>query len=91
VKALADRPQSALPACTEDEAISRMLLDELSRQPWWNGCWETLYVAEGIVIFKGVVEDGSARAAARVAAENVPGVKGILDDRVLASEVREMV
>jgi CBS domain-containing protein len=91
VKALAAGPQPALPACTGDEAISRMLLDELSRQPWWNACWETLYVAEGIVIFKGVVEDETARAAARVAAENVPGVKGILDDRVLASEMREMV
>jgi CBS domain-containing protein len=91
VNALADQAAAPSAACIDDEVISRMLLDELSRQPWWNACWETMYVAAGIVIFKGVVENEAARAAARVAAENVPGVKGILDDRMLASKVREML
>jgi CBS domain-containing protein len=91
VRALAGRPQAPAPADVDDEAISRMLLHELAGQPWWNACWETLYVVGGIVIYKGVVADEAARAASRVAAENIPGVKGILDDRMLASGIREMV
>jgi CBS domain-containing protein len=91
VNALADQPQVPAPACTDDEAISRMLFDELSGQPWWNARWSTLDVVGGVVIFKGVVDDEAARAASRVAAENISGVKGILDNRVLAAEVREMV
>lgn len=92
VKALAEQPSPAqAPAETDDEAIRHMLAEELSRQDWWNGGWENLYVIDGVVIFKGVVEKEAYRAAARVAAENVPGVRGIVDDRVLGAEIVEMV
>jgi CBS domain-containing protein len=92
VKALADQPPNELPPTkADDEAIRRMLVDELSRQDWWNSGWENLYVVSGVVIFKGVVENDAHRAAARVAAENIPGVRGVVDDRVTSTEAVEMV
>lgn len=92
VKALAEQPAPAAPSeAANDEAIRRLLVDELSGQPWWNGCWENLYVVAGVVIFKGVVENQANRAATRVAAENIPGVRGIVDDRVLRAEAHESV
>jgi CBS domain-containing protein len=90
VRALAERSPATVPACTDDDAIGRALLAELSANAWWSAAWATVYVEGGVVIFKGVVDNEFARAAARVAAENIPGVKGILDDRVLSADLREM-
>lgn len=92
VKALATHPLSALgPEETDDETIHQRLVAELSRQSWWNGCWENVYVSAGVVIFKGVVESDAHRMGARVAAENLPGVRSVQDDRVLAVNVSGMV
>lgn len=92
VRALANQPRSYSPrADTDDEAIRRLLLAELAGQPWWNGCWENVYVVDGMVLFKGVVENEAYRAAAQVAAENIPGVRGIVDDRVLSAQATELL
>ncbi|MDB5900437.1 MAG: histidine kinase [Ramlibacter sp.] len=92
VKALAEQPMSTTRAsAVQDDGIRRMLADELASQPWWNGRWETFYVDAGVVIFKGVVENRANRAATRVAAENIPGVRGVLDDRILSAEVHEII
>jgi predicted transcriptional regulator len=88
VQALA---RQALPRqCTggmDDEAIRQRLLSELSGQDWWNGALSNVYVSGGIVVLKGVVETPAHRLGARVAAENLPGVRGVQDDRILSSEM----
>lgn len=92
IRALAARRERRPPpAGLRDEAIRQLLVAELQAQPWWNGGWENVYVAQGVVTFKGVVESEPHRLAARVAAEGIPGVRGVRDDRLLASELPTML
>jgi CBS domain-containing protein len=69
-----------------DDAIRARLLAELWRQPWWRSEWSSVWVTDGVVRFHGLVESEDQRRAARVAAENVPGVRAIVDERVRFSD-----
>ena len=61
-----------------DETIRRHVLDELAQAPWApHGL--TVDVANGVVTLDGVILDERMRRAVRVAAENVPGVKAVVD------------
>jgi predicted transcriptional regulator len=82
VKALATSATAARQApCSSDQAIYEALQAELAGQSWWNPDWSTLSVTDGIVRFHGVIDSHDERDAARVAAENVPGVRGVDDQR----------
>jgi CBS domain-containing protein len=78
VKALA----AAAPPCAleGDEAIRGSLLAELERQSWWRGDQSSVAVENGVVTFDGFVQSDGEETAARVAAESIPGVRGV-DDR----------
>ena len=91
VKALARQPAPGGSRPLDDEEIRRRLVEELSAQEWWNGSWESVDVAGGVVIFRGVVESEAHRLASRVAAETLPGVRGIQDERELAVDFSGMV
>ena len=61
-----------------DETIRRHVLDELAQAPWApHGL--TVDVGNGVVTLDGVILDERMRRAVRVAAENVPGVKAVVD------------
>ncbi|MGH7047678.1 MAG: CBS domain-containing protein [Stellaceae bacterium] len=82
--------QPALPAAgveDGDEAIRRRVLAELERANWAPRARVTIGVADGIVLLDGVIFDEHERGALRVAAENVPGVKGIVDRLVWVEPV----
>lgn len=64
-----------------DDAICSELLAELARQRWWHPEWSAVTVISGVVQFRGVVDTQDERRAARVAAENVSGVRGVEDLR----------
>lgn len=64
-----------------DEQIRTRLVAELRRQPWWHPEWSTVWVNDGVVCYEGLVDSVDERRAARVAAENVPGVRAVLDRR----------
>lgn len=68
-----------------DAAIQRALLAELQAQPWWSAQRSKVRVVDGIVHFSGEIESAEEKAAARVAAENVAGVRGVEDDRSIAT------
>jgi CBS domain-containing protein len=69
-----------------DEAIRRHVLDELAQAPWApHGL--TVDVANGVVTLDGVILDEQKRRALRVAAENVPGVKAVVDHIVWVEPV----
>lgn len=68
----------------DDQGIRRQLLTELERQDWWRLDRANVIVTDGVVHFWGMVESDDARPAARVAAENVPGVRGVEDHRFLS-------
>jgi CBS domain-containing protein len=65
-----------------DEAIRTELLAELARQWWWRPEWSVVTVNDGTVRFSGVVDAVDERASARVAAENIPGVRAVEDHRL---------
>jgi CBS domain-containing protein len=64
-----------------DEAIRQELVTELERQPWWRPDWAVVTVADGVVLFRGVIDSREEKRAARVAAENVSGVRKVEDLR----------
>lgn len=70
-----------LPHPSDDE-IRAALLAELSKQPWWHPEWSTVTVTDGVVQFHGAIETQDERDAARVAAENIPGVRRVEDHRL---------
>ena len=70
-----------------DEAIRRELVTELERQRWWRPDWAVVSVENGVVQFRGVIDTQEEKRAARVAAENVPGVRKVEDLRQRYIEV----
>jgi CBS domain-containing protein len=69
-----------------DSAIRGRLLAELDHQSWWGGANSQVIVMDGIVHYWGVARSDDERAAARVAAENVPGVRAVEDHRLVYTE-----
>lgn len=74
-----------------DEAIRRLVLAELRRQSWWRTNRSNVTVQEGVVTYAGLIELENERIAARVAAETVPGVRGIVDRRLAYADLPSMV
>jgi CBS domain-containing protein len=79
------------PRAQSDEAIRARLLRELERQRWWRPEWSALYVQDGVVHYRGLIHSDDERQAARVAAENVPGVRGVEDDRMTGIAWQPMI
>lgn len=82
VQALAANASSARTEPSKsDEEIRQALVAELERQPWWHPGWSTVSVTDGVVQFRGVIDTQDEKHAARVAAENVSGVRKVEDLR----------
>lgn len=67
-----------IPAGSDDDIKARVMA-EVEKADWAPRAGLTITVTNGIVELDGVILDEHERAALRVAAENVPGVKGIVD------------
>jgi CBS domain-containing protein len=90
VRALAERSRAGRQARIQsDEAIRAQLLKELSSQPWWPAA-SSVTVTGGMVRYEGVYEKEDDRTASRIAAENIPGVRGVEDLRISAAELPTM-
>lgn len=74
-----------------DGAIRGRLLAELEHQPWWGRVSSNVIVAGGVVHYWGTVNSDDERNAARVAAENVPGVRRVEDHRFEFHDLPYMV
>jgi CBS domain-containing protein len=70
-----------------DEAIRERVLAEFAQAEWAPRSGLKITVTDGIVALDGVILDEHARRALRVAAENVPGVKGVVDRLVWVEPV----
>ena len=92
IQALAGVPQAAARVTPpSDEAIRGRLLTELQRQPWWQRGYSSLTVTRGVVTFYGTINADDERHAARIAAENIPGVRRVEDSRLLFRDLPSMV
>jgi CBS domain-containing protein len=70
-----------------DEAIRERVLAEFKKADWAPRSGLTVTVADGVVELDGVIVNAYERGALRVAAENVPGVKGVVDRLVWVEPV----
>lgn len=77
---------SGSPVTTDDDAIRTRLLAELRQQAWWSDHVSSIFVQNGVVIYVGMAHSQSDIRAARVAAENVPGVRAVEDRRLIEEE-----
>lgn len=69
-----------------DQEIQEKILAELNRQPWGFIGAASVSVENGVVHLWGEVLTETERQAARIAAEGVPGVRGVVDH--LSQEIR---
>ena len=74
-----------------DEAIRLRLQTELEKQSWWLSKWCSVLVSNGLVRYTGISDSDIDRQADRVAAENVPGVRGVQDDRLQFTDWQPMM
>jgi CBS domain-containing protein len=81
VQALADSAWLEAPGA-DDEAIHARLLAELEAQPWWRSLMSNVVVSDGVVHYYGGFDSETHKDAARIAAENVPGVRAVEDHRL---------
>ena len=70
-----------------DQAIRERLQTELERQSWWREAASNIIVTDGVVHYFGTVHSDEQQQAARIAAENIPGVRGVEDHRVRFRQV----
>jgi CBS domain-containing protein len=90
VQALAVKTRAAKgPRAQSDDTIRARLLEELSTQAWWHAT-SNVIVADGVVHYWGIYETADDREAARVAAENVAGVRGVDDHRTCLADLPTM-
>jgi CBS domain-containing protein len=84
VRALAAATTEAPMPDADDRAIRARLLTELEKQPWATKLWaQDVIVNNGVVhLWFGSDEPEERRQAARVAAENVPGVRSVDEHEV---------
>jgi CBS domain-containing protein len=85
--ALARALEQVEPAPAGDVAIRTRVVAELEKLEWAPRSGLTITVHSGIVELDGVILDEHERTALRVAAENVPGVTGVVDRLVWVEPV----
>jgi CBS domain-containing protein len=76
LQALVSRTSTEDQSPADDRSIRVRLLSELQKKPWRPS---NLIVANGVVHYWGEVHSESEREAMRIAAENIPGVRGVED------------
>lgn len=70
------------PPLGNDDAIAAAVKTELAKQSWTGRDLIRVSVSQGVVTLKGMILDERARMAAKVAAENVSGVKSVVDELI---------
>jgi len=66
-------------AACPDDRISRAVLARIRREPWADTFHTMVEVHGGVVAFHGFVRSEAVRRGLKVLAENVPGVKAVVD------------
>jgi CBS domain-containing protein len=68
-----------VPAPEDDRATLRAVIAAMREQPWTDTFWVYPDVAGGVVTLYGFARSGAVREGLRVLAQEVPGVKSVVD------------
>jgi CBS domain-containing protein len=71
--------QQALKGEVSDDRIHSAVLAAMASEPWADTTYTAVHVQDGIVEFYGFTRSETVSRALYVLAENVPGVKGVVD------------
>ncbi len=82
MRAMVSLARSAQPASKDAAEIRAKLLAEMQKEKWAPLATVDVVVHEGIVELWGAIIDERQRTALKVAAENTPGVKAVVDHLV---------
>ncbi|MEO3471384.1 CBS domain-containing protein [Roseomonas sp. CAU 1739] len=63
-----------------DERVRRAVMAAMKKEPWTDTFYTMVEVNAGVVTFHGFRRSDVVQKALRVLAENVPGVKSVVDD-----------
>ena len=74
---------------TDDARMRKAIEAELAAQPWGGSI--RVAVRDGVATLSGAIFEDQARSAALVAAENVPGVKSVIDEVMWVEPMSGMV
>jgi len=74
-----------------DAEIREQIVAEIDQQSWGPRGSIDVVVTNGVVVLKAAITDERERAALRVAAENVPGVKDVYDRLVWVASLSGIV
>ena len=77
--ALASVADEIAPSSAEDNSIREQIFAELKRQTWTPVGTMHVTVRSGVVQLSGLLTDERQRAAVRILAENIPGVRQVQD------------
>jgi CBS domain-containing protein len=75
-------PIGAVSEGHSDEDIRRAVLAEMQREPWASRLGTAVRVRDGVVELSGIYHSEATSRALRVLAENVPGVRDVVDSTV---------
>lgn len=89
--AMVSMARSAPPAAQTDDGIREQLLAELKKQDWAPVAMTNVVVRNGVVELWGAIIDERQRAALKVAAENISGVKAVKDHLVWIEPTSGMI
>jgi len=70
-----------------DSEIRRRLMAVLDKQPWASMHSTSVFVSNGVVELWGFLESPKEKEATRVAAEEIAGVKQVVDHRTAQTAV----
>jgi len=79
MRAMISLARTAPPVNKDDAAIRDRMLTEMQKQTWAPVAMVDVQVKDGVVELWGSIMDERQREALKVAAENIPGVKGVKD------------
>jgi CBS domain-containing protein len=91
LRVLPARSGAAETSARSDETIRKRLLDELDKQPWAPVAMINIAVRDGVVEFGGTITEEAQRDALKVAAENIAGVKAVVDNLIWIEPTSGMV
>ena len=89
--AMVSMARVAQPSAKDDVTIREKLLTEFQKEIWAPAAMTNVVVRDGVVELWGVIVDERQREAMKVAAENIIGVKSVIDHLVWVEPTSGMV